>query len=307
VAASALAVVVAVEHAALDRALEGLLELGLFALAGTMVCGLAVPVGTAAAWRSASGSLGRNTGMRATCRTYGLGSLANTFLPARAGDVLRLELFARQHAAPDARTFAASVAAAVAIGQSLVFAVLAALGAMFGAVPLWLAALCVVVPAALIVGWNTFSRRPEGPLRLRAWSRIVAWIGLAAAGRTLTAATLLGAASVAHPWSGALIAVGSRALGGMLPLLPGGAGGTAAATAFGLTRAGVDVHTALAVAVSLHLVETASTILFAGASVSAARAQPTPDSHTVVTASKRHSLLRSRRHQEATAGRIKGG
>jgi uncharacterized membrane protein YbhN (UPF0104 family) len=52
-------------------------------------------VATAGAWRSALSGCGGRMGRVDACARYGVGSLANTFLPARLGDAARVGLFSR--------------------------------------------------------------------------------------------------------------------------------------------------------------------------------------------------------------------
>src|SRR3954466_3180822 len=49
----------------------------------------------AGSWRCAIGLCGGRLGITDACARYGAGSLVNTFVPARAGDILRIALFSR--------------------------------------------------------------------------------------------------------------------------------------------------------------------------------------------------------------------
>src|SRR6266568_3954469 len=58
--------------------------------------GFAVSVLSAAgSWRCAIGLCGGRLSVGDACARYGVGSLVNTFVPARAGDAVRIGLFAR--------------------------------------------------------------------------------------------------------------------------------------------------------------------------------------------------------------------
>src|SRR5213075_1794044 len=59
------------------------------------VCFLCSLAGTAGAWRSALGLVGGRIGWLDAGARYGVGSLVNSFAPARLGDAVRLTLFSR--------------------------------------------------------------------------------------------------------------------------------------------------------------------------------------------------------------------
>lgn len=78
-----------------QRALTGLSSARPIWLWLAGVCFLCSLVGSAGAWRSAIGLVGGRIGWLDAGARYGIGSLINSFAPARLGDVARLALFSR--------------------------------------------------------------------------------------------------------------------------------------------------------------------------------------------------------------------
>src|SRR5262245_28661444 len=111
-------------------------------------CAALVPGATAAAWRSVFASSGQPLTYREAWCCYGLGSLANTFLPGRLGDGVRIELFSRRVSHERQRWLACGVSATVALGQSLVLGLVLGLGAVAGALPIWALVLALALPGA---------------------------------------------------------------------------------------------------------------------------------------------------------------
>jgi uncharacterized membrane protein YbhN (UPF0104 family) len=247
-------------------------------------CALLVPATTAAAWRSVLASCG--VALRATDAwgCYGLGCLANTFLPGRAGDALRVELFSRRLDHERRRWLACGVSTTVGLAQSAVLGAVLVAGAVAGALPVWLAVPAVALPAALWGGGRLALRlHPEGrvaclatsaTLTTGAWVRLSAWIGAGALARLLVLASVLDALSAPHPVAAAVVAVCGLTVGGAVPLAPGAAGLAAATMTVALGHAGIDTSTALAAAVSFHAFETGSGLLFAASGWVALRLTP---------------------------------
>jgi uncharacterized membrane protein YbhN (UPF0104 family) len=104
------------------------------------VAGLAFAVslvGSAGCWRSAIGLCGARTSLADATARYGAGSLVNTFVPARAGDAVRLALFSRL--LPEEGRLATTGGAFVAVSavRGAVLGALLVAGAVLGVVPLW--------------------------------------------------------------------------------------------------------------------------------------------------------------------------
>ena len=222
-------------------------------------------VGSAGSWRSAVGLCGGRTTLTDATARYGAGSLVNTFIPARAGDALRLALFSRL--VPGEHPVQATSGAFVALGaaRAVVLGTLVLIGAFAGALPLWpllAAAVLVAVAFALAVRarhsrahlLDAFRALATEP---RAGMRIVGWIALSVAGR-VAAATAVGAAlGIDQPFVAALAIVPALDVAGIVPLTPGNVGIASAAMAVAYRANGASFNTGLAAGITFQAVETA--------------------------------------------------
>jgi hypothetical protein len=91
-----------------------------FPLVLAAACEPLVPGLTAAAWRSVLAAHGALPDVRQAWWCYGAGSLANTLLPGRMGDALRIELFSRRLPHSRRRWLACGVATSMGLVQSVV-------------------------------------------------------------------------------------------------------------------------------------------------------------------------------------------
>ena len=240
------------------------------ALAGG--CAPLVPALTAAAWRSVLASSGMPLGVCQSWGCYGAGSLANTFLPARMGDALRIELFSRRLPDGRRRWLACGIAASIGLAQSVVLGLVLTFGSLAGALPLWTIAPALAFPAVMLTGGRLASlSRPRGRIaclatasRLSplAWTRLLAWISASAVARLLVIASVLDSLAVPHPLTTALVATGGLALGNIVPVAPGSVGVAAATMAVALGHMGLHASTAVAAAVSFHAFETGAGVAF---------------------------------------------
>jgi uncharacterized membrane protein YbhN (UPF0104 family) len=236
------------------------------------VCAPLVPAATAGAWRSVLVSRGVPLGAAEAWGCYGLGSVVNTFLPGRAGDALRIELFSRRLNEQGRRWLACGVSAAVGLAQSIVFGCVLGLGSLLGALPAWTLAPALALPAATWgAGRLALRRRPgarvaclatAATLAPLAWSRLLAWVAAAALARLLLVVAVLTALDVPQALTVALVAVCGLAVGNALPFAPGGVGVAAATMSVALGHAGVPASAAVAAAMSFHAFETAASLLF---------------------------------------------
>jgi hypothetical protein len=165
--------------------------------------GFTVSVVTAsAAWRSSIAVCGGRLSLADACARYGAGSLANTALPFRAGDVLRIALFSRALPTGQRLRTTGGAFAAMAASRALVISALVVGGAAAGIVPLWpLLVAAAVVGAGFGVGvlarknrshvLDAFRAMGDDP---RAALSLIAWLSLQLAGR-LAGAIAVGAAS----------------------------------------------------------------------------------------------------------------
>src|SRR5438876_10713385 len=100
--------------------------------------GFAVSVAAAAgSWRCAIGLCGGRIAVADACARYGAGSLVNTFVPARAGDAVRIGLFARVVPTREKLRTTGGAFAALGVARAAVLGALVVAGALAGAVPLW--------------------------------------------------------------------------------------------------------------------------------------------------------------------------
>ena len=208
----------------------------------------AVPLAAAAGWHAA---LGGTVTLTQVGARYAAGSLANTVLPARAGDALRLGLLAS--AVPGegrARTLAAATAGLASL-RTIAQAPLLPFAASGTGIPLWAS-----IPTAVAVLAIVARTRPKCPLRA------AGWIVTGRLARLGAAAALASAFSLHHPLALALILVPTLDLAGTVPLTPGNAGVASMAVAFVLSHHGADASAALGAGLVLHAAETACGLLF---------------------------------------------
>jgi uncharacterized membrane protein YbhN (UPF0104 family) len=232
-------------------------------------------VGAAGAWWTAVRLCGGRLGLLDANGRYGVGSLVNTFVPARAGDAVRLALFSRTVDHEDRLWATTGAVAAVGAARALGLAALVVCGAVLGAMPLWpLLVLGALAGLAAAVAWWTrkgvaashaahaldaFRELGREPL---AGVRIVGWIGLATVGRVAAAAAIAAAMGVRGPLAAALIIVPALDLAGLMPLTPGNLGIASGAVAMALRAHGVGLEDALSAGIAFHAVETAVSVLY---------------------------------------------
>src|SRR5581483_5431316 len=141
-------------------------------------------VGAAGAWRSAIGLCDGSLSLGDACCRFGAGSLANTLLPARAGDAVRIALFSRAIPHANRLRTAGGAYAALAASRAAVLGALVVGGAAAGVVPLWpllaaagLVAIAVAVAALarrtkthLLDAFRALGDDPRSIARLAAWN-----------------------------------------------------------------------------------------------------------------------------------------
>lgn len=243
------------------------------------VCFLASLVGSASAWRSAIGLVGGRIDRLDAGARYGIGSLINSFAPARIGDAARLALFSRALDSDDRVWRAGGSFVVVGAARALILAVLIVAGSIAGALPLWPVAALFGVAALVVLGAvATRNRTPHTRVahvldafrvlgrEPRRGASIVGWIGLATVARLGAAAAIAAALGVPSPLVAALLVVPALDLSGTMPLTPGNVGLASGAVAMALYAHGVDLTTALTAGIAFHAVETVVGIVFGLAS-----------------------------------------
>ncbi len=243
--------------------------------------GFAVSVIAAAgSWLSAIRLCGGTLTLPDACARYGAGSLANTFVPFRAGDAIRIGLFSRVLPNRERLLTTGSAFAALGAARSVLLAILVVAGSLTGTLPLWplFVALGLVTLAAavsirargrdpegraghLLDSFRALGREPAAALRL------VAWIALSTAGRLASATAVAAALGIHHPLAAAVVIVPALEVAGMVPLTPGNVGITSGAIALAFQSQGVSFTHGLAAGIAFHAVETAVGIMFGIASV----------------------------------------
>lgn len=238
-------------------------------------------VASASAWRATFEACGARSSSADSCARYGVGSLANSFLPARLGDGLRLGLFMRTLPEQDGRLIVAGGGlGAVTAARGLLQAGLLASAAALGALPAWpvVAAGCLAVVVTVAAFGMRSRLRDRRLARLldavrelvrqpRRGARVLAWTGVALLARVAAAAATTSALGVPSPLTSALIITAVLDVAGAFPITPGNIGITSGAVALALQSRGVALPTAVAAGVVFHAVEAAVGILFGLASV----------------------------------------
>jgi len=221
------------------------------------------------AWRTALGAAGGRIGFWDALGKLGIGSVVNTFAPARMGDAVKVALLSDTVAGTDRVWTTGGLYAAVAASRSFSIAGLVVAASLAGALPLWPALVLVGGAAALVAAGLS-------PIPLRRYHRIAHLLtGLAAlahsprrslvlvAWSTGTTAARLGATTAAsaslglsHPLVAGLLIVTALDVAGMLPLTPGNLGIASGAVAVALASRGIGANEAMGVGFAFQAIET---------------------------------------------------
>jgi len=231
--------------------------------------GLSV-LAAAGSWRSAIGLCGGRIGLVDAAARFGAGSLVNTFVPARAGDAVRLGLFSRALDRNDRLWRAGSAFGALGAARAVVMAALVVTGAVLGELPLWPvivllglavagAGIAVAVrrreagssAAHLLDAFRTLGREPLAAVRL------VAWIALSVTARVVAATAVGASLGVTRPVAAALVIVPVLDVAGAFPITPGNLGITSGAVAVAFEAHGISFTHGLAAGIAFTAVETA--------------------------------------------------
>ena len=243
------------------------------------LCFLCSLAGTAGAWRSAIGLVGGRIGWLDAGARYGIGSLINSFAPARLGDAARLTLFSRALDSEERLWRAGGSFAVIGVARALALAVLIVAGSIVGALPLWpvlvLFGIAGVAAVAAVTTRNRTARTHVAHLldafralgrEPKRGARVAAWIGIATLARVGAATSVAAALGVRSPFVAAVLVVPALDLSGTMPLTPGNVGFTSGAVAMALRAQGVGMTTALTTGIAFHAVETCAGVVFGLAS-----------------------------------------
>jgi uncharacterized membrane protein YbhN (UPF0104 family) len=224
---------------------------------------------TVAAWRAALRAAGgRICPVQAAAR-IGIGSMVNSFAPAKLGDAVKIALCAKAIDGPERLWTTGGVYAALAAARTLALAALVVVASLVGAMPLWpVFALCGAVAA--IAATASLSGRMRNHPRIahvvgalaaleRSPRAIATVLGLTLAmvctrlGATVAVAAALG---LPHPLLAALVILPALDVAAAFPITPGGVGVGSGAVAVALASRGIGMSDALAVGFAIQGVET---------------------------------------------------
>ena len=227
-------------------------------------------VASASAWRTTLAGCGSRVSRVDACARYGVGSLFNSFLPARVGDAARITLFSRTLPAGGGVLFvAAGALVASEIAHVAVQAVLLGLVSAVYALPL-VPVLVLAGGSAALVATAAVLRRRLKHTRVRRLldgvdallrdpgraARLLGWQLTETGCRVGAAAAVAASVGVHSPLTVAFIVIAAVDLAGLLPFTPGNIGVTSAAVALALERAGADPTVAIACGLVFYGVQT---------------------------------------------------
>jgi uncharacterized membrane protein YbhN (UPF0104 family) len=222
----------------------------------------------ACAWRTALSAGGGRLRLPEVTARLGIGSIVNTFAPARFGDAVKVASLSESLDGPDRVWTAGGLYAAVAASRAFSIAGLVVVASATGALPLWPALALAGGAAALVaVGLS--------PIRLRRWHRIehlldglstlaqsrralslVGWSTGTTLARLLATTAVAAALDVPQPLLAGLLIVTALDVAGTLPLTPGNLGVASGAVAVVLATRGIDTTHAMGVGIAVQALET---------------------------------------------------
>ncbi|MGH3003267.1 MAG: lysylphosphatidylglycerol synthase domain-containing protein [Gaiellaceae bacterium] len=276
-AASAAAVLLLAAAAASPPLLGSRVSAALDALGGADqrwlavgACGFVLSfVCTVASWRAALAAAGGRICPRQAAARLGIGSMVNSFAPAKLGDAVKIALCAKAIEGPGRIWTTGGAYAGLAAARSLSLAGLLVVASATGAMPLWpVFALCggvgVLVVAArfsgrlrrhsrvaqLLGALAALERSPSSMVIVLAWT--VAMV-LARVGATAAVAVAFG---LPHPLLAALLVMAALDVAAVFPLTPGNIGIGSGAVAVALASRGIGVSQALGVGFAIQALET---------------------------------------------------
>lgn len=236
-------------------------------------CFVASVLCTASAWRSALMLVGGRLSFADAAARYACGSLVNSFSPARAGEAVRLALFARALPGEDRAWRTGGVLGVVTAIRSSIFALMVLAAAGVGAVPLWPVLVLVAVTGAAVAA--AFALRNRMPAQRhvghvldafrelgrdpRRGAIVAGWFVAATLIRLTAAASIAAALGVRGPVVAAAIIIPALDLAGLIPIAWGT---TSGAVVVALAAHGVAWSQGMATGLAFHAVETAAGISF---------------------------------------------
>lgn len=256
-----------------DDAIAGLADarplwlwLAAFCFVGSVLC-------TAGAWWSALPLVDGRLSYPDVAARYALGSLVNSFSPARAGEAVRLALFGRALPGDNRAWRIAGVLGVVTAIRSLIFAFFVLGAVVSGAIALWPVLALVAFTAVAVIVTVAMRDRMPGRSRFahlldafhalgrdpRRGAIVAGWFVAATAIRLCAAASIAAALHVRSPVAAAAIILPALDLAGLIPI---SWGATSGAVLVALRAHGVSWSTGVTAGLALHAVETVSGIVF---------------------------------------------
>jgi uncharacterized membrane protein YbhN (UPF0104 family) len=224
---------------------------------------------TVGAWRAGFAAAGGLISPQRAAAGLGIGSMVNSFAPAKLGDAVKIALLSRAIDGPGRIWTGGGVYAALAAARSLALALLVVVASITGAVPLWpVFALCALVAVLAVAGSlsGRIRRHPriaqvlEGFASLerspRALATVLGWtLGMVACrlGATVAVAAALG---LPHPLLAALLILPALDVASAFPITPGSIGIGSGAVAVALAGRGIAMPQALGTGFAMQALET---------------------------------------------------
>ena len=220
-------------------------------------------------WRASAAGMGMKLGFRPTLARLGIGSVVNTFAPARAGDAVKIALMSETMSGPDKLWTAGGVYAAVAASRAAAVTVLTLVASSTGLLPAWPGMVigAAVVSVAAAARFSTRARRFKRAVHLvegiaaltqspRRGAVLIGWALATTGARILAVAGLASAFGLPRPFLVALLVVTALDLSGALPLTPGNVGVASGAVMVALGTVGISVAASLTISVAVQALET---------------------------------------------------
>jgi uncharacterized membrane protein YbhN (UPF0104 family) len=241
-----------------------------------VLCFLASALAAAGMWQVALTAAGRTGSYGDACARYSVGSLVNSFTPARLGGLVRIALFAQTVPEPGRAWATGGGLAAVAAARAVALGAVLCAAVALGAVPHWVAGALLAVGAAGAAAAVLARRHADTRARLdrllsafrelgsnpRRAACLLAWALAAAALRVTALAATAAALGVPSAFVVALILLPALDLAGLVSLTPGNVGISSGMTAVALASHGVGLPLGLSAGIAVHAAETAVGIAF---------------------------------------------
>ena len=231
-------------------------------------CFVAALLASSAVWRGALALCGGRIPRSDAAACYAAGSLANSVMPIRIGEAVRLALFARRLEGGDKAWRMGGVFTVIAAMRLVVFGIVVACAAALGAVPVRFVVLVAAVGViTAAIAFCTRDRAPRSHVAhlldaFRSLGRspargaqIAGWVAASTGARFFGAVSIAAALGVNKPLLAALIILPTLDLAGLIPI-SGNVGITSGAVTMALQSHGVGLEQALASGLAFHAVET---------------------------------------------------